>query len=727
MNKLRFFSGDIFSLIALALLSASLVVFWLMPHLTCAGCTSVFWGASGEVQSLAPFGKWEHPSFVVDGFSGEFPVWYNYYSYYIMSFLARIFNVSTVYAGSVIFGPFAIFLLPFINYFSLRYAGNSPVSALVASVIISALADAAFLDWLYPIIDSQGSIGFVKTIFHVPAVSIGYGTAQTLGWILFIPTLAIFSVAVNRGKPLLFLFSGALFGILLVSHTLTLLNVATAASLYIFLHNNFVRDLPNQIFSRQRLIIFSAGIIGLGVSGKLLGFGNLHFVGLWGVLWIFAIRNKKDAIILLIFAAGGILTSYQYLWQLWSLRDGLQSIKITAFTQADVDTIFVVFLPLWLGAAVLFFRNRKYLNNSSIVWPFAILIATLILAQGSYFGFQNHPYRFAIHLIFPLAIMFGLFIGKDKQSWFGLAASIFLGGWVSVSIVKILIATTGLYPSAAVQLGQSRVLNQFSEQKENRVAMYSALEKATSIMDGKLLLAPADSKYKFLPNSGILASYSNIPGFIPDPRYIAWFDLYRERVDVACSVFPDYPYKDIFGKDSGCEFDDGLSIIDQTARADILPIYGISIAADLGSVYSTHLQKSKKIYGWQPIHEDGDMVIYNLVAKPTDNKITFHEATFQAPYWSIPFTSPTDGSFTFVAAGRYANKKIKTIRLDKSNFELKRSGINSLSFKASIQKGSGVLKFKLAPDWRFEHTLPAPLYFLTGRTNDNIKQTVVVK
>lgn len=730
----RSVSPDALVLLLLAAVGAVLAALWLMPHLACADCSSDVLSAHREAVSLSTFGKWQHPSFIVDGFSGEFPVFYNYLSSALLSQLAEMLALPPAYVQGLIYGPALVALMPVVNYAALRLAGLIPAAALVAALIVSACADAALLDWIYPLID-DANLATIKAIFHVPVTAMGVGSDQAFGWLLFLPTLALFHTAVQSGRPLWFALAGAMFGLMMISHTLTLINATTAASFYLFAYNVSIGENKFLLRPAGRIFLFLAVIIALGLHGRMRGFSEAHFVALWTTCWLLSIRNRGDIRNTVCFVAGALLLCGPYLWQLWVLREGLRETVINAYTRADFDTTLAVFLPLWLGAGLLFIRLlRGRSGDAGTAWLFALLAATLALAQGPIFGFVNHPYRFGIHLIFPLAALFGIYLTLPRNSLVSRGMAAFLGLWVAISTAKALLALSGQYPGAPQLLGTSTAYNSFIQVLPATTDLLEALEMETATGNGRLLLAPEYSYPTAASDSAIMLSHSSVRSFIADPRYIAWRDLHRQRVNVVCSLFPDYPHIDPSG-DKACTFAphtvgtrDGfnkLIIVDEAVRADILPVYGISLAADLGGAFSPFLTRGGVTFGWTKLYEADGRLLYRLASNRANDRINLGEASYDAPYWTIPFSAPQAGRYVFFAAGEKIAATVISISAGTGAAKVDRDGSDVLSFVTELPAGNGALRFELAPDWRLQYLTPSPLHFLTGVPENNAEATIL--
>ncbi|OQW92810.1 MAG: hypothetical protein BWK78_00570, partial [Thiotrichaceae bacterium IS1] len=94
----------------------------------------------GEGISLSTGGKWffEYPHrFLTDGFSGDFPIFYNYFSYYLLSLLAKLTGIPPMVLEAVYVGPFWGFLYVVVNYIFLSKTFHNKKIALLGSVLMA--------------------------------------------------------------------------------------------------------------------------------------------------------------------------------------------------------------------------------------------------------------------------------------------------------------------------------------------------------------------------------------------------------------------------------------------------------------------------------------------------------------------------------------------------------------------------------------------------------------
>ncbi len=650
---------------------------------------------------------------------------------------------------AAVWGPLLVVGMLILNFLAVVAITRDRFVALFAAIFISACADPAFIDWLY------GLAGLnpwqTKTLMHVPAVAMGLGTDQCFGWMLFLPCLSLFHLAVMRRSAVLFLCSGALFGVLFRAHTLTFIDAATVASVYVVVANNFGALRSDSGDLKFRAYVFSALVAGLLAHGIWKGFDLKDFLILWSFCWAFAIRSRSDLLNSVALALGALVIAGSYLWQLFLMREGLAGLNITANTVAGPAAITIFYLPMCIALLLLFAPRLQLWKQVSApeVVPFLLVFCgtTLALSQGYLFGFTNHPYRFAVNLIFPLSIVLALVVRMGVTQNFApksvRVTAILIGIWTSISILKLLIALSGQIPIAKKIWGTTYVRNSLAEPAAETVSFLNEMRHETEGKAGtRLLIAPEyeHSNGKVINSlgadrSGVLLSYSHIPGFLPDTRYILWPDLVRDRFNLFCSLFPEFPHRDNHDQ-RFCTFGtvnvgtrDGknlLHLVDPGAAGDIAPVYGLSLAADLSGKLTAIAAKRAPLYGWSSIAEGGGGALYRIKAPAGTERLVIEVSAFTSPIWTIPFTAEKSEPHRIFAAGENAAQRIRSVHVDGRLADLERPSCDVIVFTANLTAGTGRMTFELDPDWRYEHASPVPLHFLTGVPTRLAHQTVVV-
>jgi hypothetical protein len=120
--------------------------------------------------------------YLVDGSSGEFPIYYQSLSDSILNVVAEPLRVPAMTVQAVLFGPLLGFSFLLLNYLSIAAVVSDRRVALVAALLISLGGNSSFLD--RP--DHVSGLP-LNSILHVPFHVISLATAQSLGWVLSFP------------------------------------------------------------------------------------------------------------------------------------------------------------------------------------------------------------------------------------------------------------------------------------------------------------------------------------------------------------------------------------------------------------------------------------------------------------------------------------------------------------------------------------------------------------
>jgi hypothetical protein len=238
----------------------------------------------------------------------------------------------------------------------------------------------------------------------------------------------------------------------------------------------------------------------------------------------------------------------------------------------------------------------------------SFLVATAGLALNHLWNWGNHPYRFAIHLLFPLGGLaaWGLVHGARRPARF-------LAAWLSVlGAVNVVGFLTGprVYVDASIAPPE--------------VALF--LEKVRSVTaatspTARLLNAPEFSYPQGVTQSAVLFNYSRRPGFVPDYRYLLSRERYYNRLGLFCFLFPDFPAYDPHLDRRACEEPlepppDLVVIREPRLRSGILPVYGIELAASTGQPFGNVLGAAAPAYGWARVAEAGPRRLLLRVGAP---------------------------------------------------------------------------------------------------------------
>jgi hypothetical protein len=434
---------------------------------------------------------------------------------------------------------------------------------------------------------------------HVPFHVISLATSQSLGWVLLLPTLSLFYLGYRELSWTRALGAGVLLGVLFHSHTLTFVNVAAAQLAFLVLRNALDRrrDLRFKAWLAA-LGLVAALFVGLVATRETLSFTTLVGLGALALAATFLVDPNKRFYLWCYGAAG--LVALPYVWLLARHAGALGAMQ-EGWNQVQMMTVglpgFLLFFAAYLLAAVLGWRFAR--DRSAFVWIASLLAATAFLALNHLWDWGNHPYRYAIHLLFPLAILGSLGLRDAPRP---LAA--ILGVWLGA------VCALNAWNFAAGR----PVTVRFRSAEPERARFLEAVRETTAQEAARdlRLLPPVELTYpRGLVQGTMLMNYSRIPAFIPDYRHVLWPERYHNRMALLCFLFPGYPNQDYpFGWracDEDLDPDAALvTILDPRLRTAVLPVYRIGFAAAPGKPFSNHLKEWGPRYGWPMLAETGN-------------------------------------------------------------------------------------------------------------------------
>jgi hypothetical protein len=316
---------------------------------------------------------------------------------------------------------------------------------------------------------------------------------------------------------------------------------------------------------------------------------------------------------------------------------------------------FVIFFAAYLLAAA--FGWRALRDEPVGLWVLSFLAATGFLAVNHLWHWGNHPYRFAIHMLFPLAILSALGLRRAPRP---IAAG--LAVWL---------ACICLYDVVGFAFGRSASVR-FRAAEPERASFLAAVRTVTrgAAASGLRLLAPAELTYpRGLVQQTMVMNYSRITSFVPDYRHVLWPERYRNRMGLFCFLFPGYPNQDYpFGWracDEPLDPDPALlTIRDPRLRTQILPVYHVGFAAAPAKPFSRLLKEAAPRYGWPSI-----VTSDNAAFVRTDVPALPGVATLARGYGSdgtvvIRVLPERAGAHVLVLGGRKLDSRLGWLRLD---------------------------------------------------------------
>ena len=623
-------------------------------------------------------GKWlvapPHAAFV-EGGSGEFPQYYPSLSDTLLNVVAAALGIPSMTVQAVLLGPLlgSAFLL--LNYLSLSAVLRDRRIALVASLILSLGGNASFVDRPDP---ASGLP--LNAVLHVPFHVISLGTSQSLGWVLLLPTLGLGYLAYREFNRARALGSGLLLGVLFYAHTLTFVNVAAAGLAYLVLSNALERPRDR----RFRAWLLALGIVGALFAGLVASRPTVSFTSLVGLGTLtlgvtFLVDPHKRFYVWSYGPAALLALPYvalllQHASPLAAMQGGWNHVQMMTVGISG----FLLFFSAYLLAAFLGYRWTR--DRPLIVWLSAFLAATAFLAINHVWHWGNHPYRYAIHLLFPLTILSALGLRDAPRS---LAAA--LGVWFGAIC---------LFDVTSFAAGRPEAVR-FRVAEPERARFLETIRSVTrrEAGSGLRLLPPVELTYpRGLVQAATLMNYAQIPAFIPDYRHVLWPERYHNRMGLFCFLFPGYPNEDYPFGWRACDEDldpppELLGILDPRLRAQVLPLYRIGFAAAPGKPFSNHLKQASVRYGWPIVAQTDNsaFVRTDVAALPGVAHLARGDAAADSLVIRVEPERP--GAHVVVLGGRRLERRAPQILLDDRPLENGRRRGNWAAYEVELAPG----------------------------------------
>lgn len=589
---------------ACAALVAALYFAPVAPEVARRGLGWPIWIQHPEGLCDTTIGKWwfvapHRPQ--VDGSSGEFPIYYQSLSDSLVNLAAELGGWPPMTVQAVLYGPALGFAFLLANYASLAAVLRDRRAALWASLLISLGGNASF--WNRP--DPLAGLR-LDWVLHVPFHTLPLATAQSLGWVLFLPCLALTHLVHQRFSRRRAVALGILLGTLFYAHTLTFVNVSAAQVTYLVLAN---------ALERPRRRGFRAWLAGLGVlavafasvtlSRSVASFAAVVALGGAALALTFAYDARKRFYLWTYATAAVVALPYvgllaRHARAVTAIQTGWSDVQMMTVTL----TGFLLFFSAYLCAGGL--ALMRYRDRPTFIWLAALVLSTGFLALNHLWHWFNHPYRFAIHMIFPLGILAALGLRHGPRRW---AAA--LGLWLAV------VCGWNAYRFVA---GPRDFVN-FATAEPERAAFLSSVRGVTAPEEGsgRRILNPPEIGYpRGVVQSAMLMNYSRIPGFVPDYRHILWPARYENRMALFCFLFPGYPNADHpFGRracDERLDPDPTLAeLLDPRLRTGVLPVYGIVLAGAPAKPFAVAVKDASARYGWPLVVQTGNAALARTV------------------------------------------------------------------------------------------------------------------
>ncbi|QIO32776.1 hypothetical protein [Bradyrhizobium sp. 1(2017)] len=672
-----------------------------------------------ESVSLSLYGRFHGIALVTDAYSGEFPTFYNFLSDWLINLLAWTTGLPAYSAQVLIYVPFLIAFLFLGTYFSVRAVGGGRGAALLSAVLALASAETPFVHYLYTLVEPLSGLRSPTQTLIPPAQAIGIASSQGFGWGLFLPSLATLYRARRQGGVLLTLFAGALLGVCCLAHTLTFLQVATTASVYVVFDTIAARireGRPIDALLRVAAILVLTTAIAL--VSRRTGVSMVNFAVYWFFSFIISLTDFRSLRFAAVYGLAALAVASPYLLQIWQL--GLQGSAFQSYDSPLPKTEFVLFYLAYILCALLVFLNAPLLKRSdALIWIAAMLIVSIGMGYGKIFGFQNHEYRFLTNAILPFAVVSGFILmippsGSRRIAIFAVMPLLMLG------VLRNLWATAGTLPDlVGKSVGAFTYIGRAIPLPEGASALLDSLRTQTAeLTKGSRLLVPPEYEYpQQAYRNGLLLAVSRSPSFIPDPRYIMWSDLYADRVAVFCSLFPAYQHIDAHTSLRLCDKtpkEIAPDLILANPGLDVLSLYKINLLASFRGSQDSYLAECARTLGMTPIHDADGGMLWQSLAKPDPDRLHFGAASYTAPFLTIPFVAPQSGKYLVVLAGRSITKRVQRIQLGSVLVDPRPMGDSALAVTTDFQAGASQITLALTPDPRFRFVFPTPIRQIIG-------------
>jgi hypothetical protein len=370
------------------------------------------------------------------------------------------------------------------------------------------------------------------------------------------------------------------------------------------------------------------------------------------------------------------------------------------------------------------------------VWALALLGGTFALSHGHYFNFHNHLYRFAINMIFPMAL-FAAIIFVRSRGLLKIVASVLLAWQLFSASVNLYV--NAYWPGSAKlpYLGSSIAYVSWYLGSDSQTEFLDRVTVETDKLgqDDKLLTSPEWDYPHGSLRIGVLLSHSMRRSFIPDYRYLFWEDLYAQRMSVFCFLFPNFKNIDYHYGVRHCAEVKGdqlpyrgpplFKIKEVQSKSDVLPLYGIKMAADFESVWGPILIETYEELGWQEVDRNRHGKLY--LTSPLEHsrdRLSFDRARFvklESTY-SVPFQAPRSGAYVLKMAGLNLRDSVRGLFITSGSTDFTQElvikwlddGVAEVAFTVDSKELTGEFSFLLAEDERYENLDPSPFYYFSA-------------
>ncbi len=685
-------SGPTIAALVCALLIGLLYVSPVLQDVARTGLDWPIWIDHPEGLIHTNYGKWwvlPPHRYLVDGSSGEFPIYYPSLSDSMINVVAEALGCPAMTVQAVLFGPLlgSAFLL--LNYLSIAAVVGDRRVALGASLLISLGGNSSFVDRPDPVSGLP-----LNSILHVPFHVLSLATAQSLGWVLLLPCLSLTHLAYRSFSRTRAVLAGVLLAALFHSHTLTFVNVGAAQLAYLVFANALERPRDRRFKGwLVALSLVASAFVLLAATLPSLSFAVLVALGALALAVTFFVDPNKR-FYLWSYGTGG-LVALPYMVLLGRHARALSAVQ-DAWNQVQMMAVglsgFALFFAAYLVAAVLGYRSLR--DRPVLVWVSALLASTALLAVNHVWQWGNHPYRFAIHLLFPLAILAALGLRDAPRP-----VAAILGAWLGAVC---------LFDAGSFALGRP-VTVRFRVAEPERAAFLETVREVTrrEAASGLRLLAPVELTYpRGLVQATMLMNYSRIPAFVPDHRHVLWPERHHNRMGLFCFLFSGYPNDDYpFGR-RACEEEldpepELELVLDPRLKTAILPVYRIGLAGGPAKPFSNFLKDASPRYGWPIVAQTDNAAFVRTDVLRLAGVARLARDDSESSTLAIRVQPDMAGPHVVILGGRMLAVRAPRIELDGRALENGRRSTNWAVFTAELAPGSHVLELpshEIGPD-----------------------------
>ena len=288
-----------------------------------------------------------------------------------------------------------------------------------------------------------------------------------------------------------------------------------------------------------------------------------------------------------------------------------------------------------------------------------------MLAYNNFFGWDNHSYRFAINLIFPLSIL--AVLGFREL----IKAARYSSGYKARWIVAVLVCGLWVIWSQArivrEYVFEPRTFVNYVRSSPNEASFLQLVHEQTKSDD--FILIPPEYQYPVgAAETAIVLNYSDSPGFIPDFRYLFSEEQYHERLGLFCFLFPNFPYHDLKLHTKGCKTaaTSNFNILDPRLKSNILAIQGITKIATLGGPFVPILLRTAHDASWKIASTGSQGILVTPSSQVLPGSAEFKRAVKTNDGFVLPFfeSDSSQKSYRIVLLGRSLGSRITRVSID---------------------------------------------------------------